>query len=135
MPAGDRYVEIPAETFFAFLEGKGFFRETGRSRREVVYGRAHARDPRYRVLVYTSVAAGNARARKLGADAIRVVAIFDSPGPWGAARGVFKGKRVFRTGTVDGVLLRVLERAREAYGVCNERVKEARRRGGGVNPG
>lgn len=122
MPAGDRYVEVPTEAMVAFLRSKGFAETTRHSRREVVYERSHHVDPRYKVLVYTSIAAGRATARARGADAIRVVAIFEGGN---STRGVAKTKRVFRTGTVDGVLARVLERMREAYVVCNQRVAQA----------
>lgn len=125
MPAGDRYVEVPAEAMFEFLRSKGFFlAPVHRSRREIVYERSNHIDARYKVLVYTSIAQGNARARKLGADAIRVVAIWDDGR---STRGVAKTKRVFRTGTVEGVLARVHERMREAYAVCNRRISESRR--------
>lgn len=128
MPAGDRFVEVPADAMFSFLESKGFTRSDPglRSRREIVYERAHAKDTRFKVLVYTSIAAGCTRARGLGADAIRVCAIFEDPNghPHSRAgsRGVAKTKRVFRTGTVNGVLERMIERAREAYAVCNQQI-------------
>lgn len=126
MPVGDRFVQIPSATLFAFLESKGFVQspEGKRSYREVVYERAHHKDARYKVLVFTSIAAGATNARKLGADAIRVVALFerapDKDGwTYSEAR---KQKRVFRTGTVEGVLERMYERMREAYAKCNDAV-------------
>jgi hypothetical protein len=120
---GDRFVVVPAEAMFRFLEGKGFIRTSGVSRREVVYERRHHVDPRYVVLVYTSIAAGQNTARRRGGDAIRVVAIREGDRERGETnRGVAKTKRVFRTGTVEGVLARTLERMREAYAAINERV-------------
>ncbi len=116
---GDRYVAVPAEAMFSFLEGKGFVRVPQRSRREVVYERAHAADPSYKVLVFTSIAAGNAVARKRGADAIRVVAIRDD-GP--RSHGVAKLPKVLRTGSVEAVLERTLERMRGAYAAINRRI-------------
>ena len=133
MPAGDRFVPVPAEAMFSFLEGKGFRRSEGRSRSEVVFERAHHKDPRFKVLVYTSCSAAASRARKRGADAIRVVAIFEEPGHRGT--GVAKTPRVFRTGSVEGVLERVLERARACYAVCNKRVANLQTFARGVNPG
>jgi len=120
MPVGDRFVELPAEAMLTFLESKGFALTTKpRSRREIVYERAHHVDPRYIVLVYTSVATGNARARKRGADAIRVVAIFDDGK---RSYGIAKTPRVFRTGSVEAVLERTHERMRECYAVCNRAI-------------
>ena len=72
--------------------------------------------PRYRVVVYTSIARGQQGARGCGEDAIRVVVTFEGPdGP----RGIWKTKRVHRTGSVEATLGRMLERAREAYGHIN----------------
>lgn len=120
MPAGDRFVSVPAEAIEFFLVSKGFKPVEGRSGREVVYERAHRTDARYKVLVYTSIAKGSTRVRKLGADAIRIVALFE-PGN-GRQNEARKLKRVFRTGTVEGVLERMLERMREAYTKCNDAV-------------
>lgn len=116
-------MEVPSGRLFSFLEEKGFSLTV--KYREVVYVRAHHRDPRYKVLVYTSVRAGDAKARGCGVDAIRVCAVFEdvdmNGAPW--SKGVAKLPKVLRTGTVEGVLERVLERAREAYSVINKRLK------------
>jgi hypothetical protein len=122
MPAGDRYVEVPAEAMFAFLQSKGFSRREDRSS-EIVYERAHAHDSRFKVLVYTSISKYASRARSLGGDAIRVVAIFEDST---RSYGIAKMPRVFRTGSVEKVLERTIERAREAYAVCNMKLKERR---------
>lgn len=119
MPAGDRYVVVPAETMFSFLESKGFWRSDKRSRREVVYERAHERDGRYRILIYTSVGVGQTVARRSGGDAIRVAAIIDLGTYVG---GIAKLPRVFRTGSVEAVLERTIERAREAYAACSRKI-------------
>lgn len=124
MPEGDRYVEVPAEALFSFLAGKGFERST--MRREVVFVRRHHADPRYSVLVYTSVREGASSARKLGADAIRVCAIFTPGNLRERPRGVAKLPKVLRTGSVEAVLERVLGRMREAYSVCNRRAAPTR---------
>jgi hypothetical protein len=120
-----RFVNVPADVMRAFLESKGFEPVTNRSKREVVYERPHARDTRFKVLVYTSIANGSTTARKVGADAIRVVALFEPGGEQQPQARKFK--RVFRTGTVEGVLDRTLERMREAYAKCNAGVKEKNR--------
>lgn len=116
-------VLVPAEQLFAFLASKGFAERQQRGV-EIVYERRHDRDPRYRVLVYTSVRRGASAARAVGKDAIRVCAIFDDGQ---RSFGVAKLPRVHRTGTVDGVLERVIDRSREAYAACNQRIKENRR--------
>lgn len=127
MPAGDRYIQVPSATLFAFLESKGFVQSPPgkRSGREVVYERTHHKDPRYKVLVYTSIAVGSATVRKLGADAIRIVALFEretDSSKLGAHSDARKLKRVFRTGTVEGVLQRMYDRMREAYAKCNDAI-------------
>ena len=121
------FVEIPPATLFAFFEERGFTkRPLTRAGGEVVLERRHHRDPKYVVLIYTSVQTGRAKAASKGKDAIRVCAIKETTGVDGEvkARGACKLPRVHRTGTVEGTLERVLQRAREAYGACNKMVHE-----------
>jgi hypothetical protein len=121
MPAGDRFVEVPAELLAKFLESKGF--ERGVFGREVVYRRRHDKDPSFVVCVYTSISANGAtQARGLGQDAIRVTAYQELSPDGTSTRGVAKCQRVYRTGTVQGVLERTYGRMREAYAVCNQRI-------------
>lgn len=122
------FVEVPSATLFAFLEERGFTRRQTKSS-EVVYQRKHHRDPKYIVLVYTSVHEGRVKAAGKGKDAIRVCAVYeyepvDSARSTAVVRGVCKLPRVHRTGTVEKILERVLKRAREAYGVCNKKVNQ-----------
>ena len=42
------------------------------------------------------------------------------------AHGLESEARVYRTGTVEGVLDRMIERARDAYGFINETLKKQR---------
>lgn len=127
MPAGDRYVQVHAADMFAFLEGKGFRRRDERTDRfsvsEVVYERLHVVDARYRVLIYTSIGKHAGEARGCGGDAIRVVAVYEDGT---RSFGVAKLPRVFRTGSVEKVLERTIERAREAYSICNQRIRQRR---------
>lgn len=116
MPKGDRYVHVPAEQLKAFLVSKGFV-ETVRYR-EIVFVRAHAVDPSYRIMVYTSIRKGEENARGLGQDAIRVCAVKDIGG--GKTIPIAKTPRVYRTGKVEDVLARMLVRMREAYDVCSK---------------
>ncbi len=63
------------------------------------------------VVVYTTVVNGVARAKDK--DAIRVT--LEGVKKDGETRGLRRSKRVFRTGTVAGILERTIERARDAY--------------------
>lgn len=121
---GSRSVTVPAEAMHARLRAAGFVE--GRFSGEVTYTRTHQRCPHLSVTVYTSMPARGGDTRALGEDAIRVVAIFQRALP-GRDRPytklVTKTARVFRTGSVEKVLERTIERAREAYGECNEFLK------------
>jgi len=114
------FVEVPSARLFALLEGAGFTR--GVSGREVTYTRKHARDERLSVVVYTSAAEGAQDARGCGEDAIRVVGLFSwLHGPTREMRrkNLYKAK-VLRVTSIEGVLQRTIEKAREAYAACNE---------------
>jgi hypothetical protein len=71
--------------------------------------------------VYSSIQRGAEEARGCGEDAIRVVALFaDARHQWPARTiPIFKATRVHRTGSVEAVLERMVDRAREAYAACN----------------
>ena len=67
-------------------------------------------------------------AQTLPPEAEKVVAAYEKKeGPKPVSFAIHKGKRVYRAGTVDAVLARMLERAREAYAACNERCKGDKR--------
>lgn len=121
------YIDVPAEAIRAALTSAGFRlmdQEGGTIYNEEVWFRAHTGDAKFAVKVYSSVKRGATGARACGADAIRVVAIRHAPGSKdpleGQWKGLWKAKRVFRTGTVDGVIARMLERMREAYLACSQ---------------
>ncbi len=117
------FVEVPSARLFALLEGAGFTR--GISGNEVTYTRRHDRDARLSVVVYTSAAQGAEDARGCGEDAIRVVGLFSwVHGPTRELRrkNLYKAK-VLRVTSIDGVLQRTIEKAREAYQACNEFTK------------
>jgi len=120
------FVPVPAAAIRSRLAGAGFLLVPG-TRGEEVYERPHDRDARYVVRVYSSIQRGEEEARDCGEDAIRVVALFVDGKYYSPPRTVpiFKATRVHRTGTVDGVLDRLIERAREAYKACNEHRKGA----------
>ncbi len=114
------YIEVPRERIIATLEAAGFSRDDVRG--EVTYSRRHALDPKLLVKVYTSIPEFRDAARGCGEDAIRVVGLLtwtrqgeDVP-RW---KKLYQ-KRVFRVTSVEGVLERMMERAREAYKALNE---------------
>ena len=115
-----RFVAVPATTIRERLAAAGF-RLLPATSGEEVYERAHDKDARYTIKVYSSIQRGAEEVRDCGADAIRVVAIFaDSKFHWPAREvPIFKATRVHRAGTVEAVLDRMIERAREAYAAIN----------------
>ncbi len=121
-----RFVQVPAAAIRERLAAAGF-RLVPATRGEEVYERPHGRDPRYIVKVYSSIQRGGDVARDCGEDAIRVVAVFTDSAHYWPARTVpiFKATRVHRSGSVEAVLDRMIERAREAYTACNEHRKGA----------
>lgn len=116
-----RFVQVPAAAIRERLTAAGFTLITARSGEEI-YVRAHDRDPQYTIKVYSSIQRGDEGVRECGEDAIRVVALHvDSKFSWPPReRPIFKSSRVYRAGTVEGVLDRMIERAREAYAACNK---------------
>lgn len=120
------YVEVPAERIretlikagFRLMDPEGGYHGGG----EEIYFRAHDKDATYAIKVFSSIAHGRSSARGVGQDAIRVVVV-KFRGKW---FGIWKSKRIHRSGTVEGVLERMLERAREAYGFINSERAQAR---------
>lgn len=115
------FVNLTAEDFEKFFSNKGFEKTTVGN--EIVYTRRHHKDSRYTIKVYTTLRIGAHNVRNVGEDAIRVCAVFVNGS---FSRGAAKTKRVYRTGTVEGVLERTLNRMREAYEVCNEQIRSNR---------
>jgi len=118
-----RYVEVPLEDIAERLEEAGFVREQLSG--EVTYSRLHDRDGRLVILVYTSIAEGGSKGRGCGEDAIRVVALFrwTRRGETEVRRKKLYTGRVFRVTSVEGVVDRMMEKARDAYRACNEWLK------------
>jgi hypothetical protein len=121
------FVPVPASAIRERLAAAGFLFIVA-SHGEEVYQRVHDRDPRYVVKVYSSITRGAGEVRECGEDAIRVVALFTDNRFHYPAKviPIFKATRVHRTGSVEAVLDRMIERAREAYAACN-----SHRNGGG----
>lgn len=111
------FIEMPAQAIRSRLAAAGFTRATSVRGNEEVYDRRHVSDPRYVVRVYSSIHAGMDRARGKGSDAIRVVALLVQGN---VVQPVYSATRIHRTGSVEGVLDRMITRAREAYAACKE---------------
>lgn len=111
------FITMPANTIRSRLSAAGFIRSPTNSGNEEVYDCRHIRDPRYVVRVYSSIRAGMDEARGRGGDAIRIVALFIEGN---VVTPIFKATRIHRTGSVEKVLDRMIERSREAYAACNE---------------
>ena len=114
------YVTIPAQVFRDRLNAAGFIKINLTSSKEEVYQREHHKDPRYLIRIYSSIPCGDFGTRGCGKDAIRVVVIFQTQQK---TYGIWKGVRVHRTGTVDAVIERTLQRARDGYGFVNQRIR------------
>jgi hypothetical protein len=116
------FVNVPTSALCARLEAAGFTR--GVQGREVFYERRHAHESRLSVRVYTSASDGSTEARDCGDDAIRVIAQFQ----WRHASGEVRRKNLFkakvlRVTSVEGVLERMINAAREGYAACNQYLK------------
>jgi hypothetical protein len=106
------YVDVPRETLLNFLKEKGFTQESEGG--EIVYSRSHEKNPHVKVKVYTSLSENALFARGCGEDAIRILTFYHNPNT-GARKKISDQPRVYRSGTVEGVLSRMYERMRNAY--------------------
>ena len=94
---------------------------------------AHVPDRNLVVKVYSSVRRGAGDARGVGEDAIRVVALRYKGHEKGWV-GIWKSKRIFRTGTVEKVIQRMIARMREGYLVLIEERKLGRKPASPASP-
>lgn len=99
------------------LETAGFEKDP-RARGELSYRRQVTSKagalPSTFVFVYTTIPLANqTEVRQLGKDAIRTCAVYRTEGKPG--RPLAKQRRVFRTGTIEAIVERMLERARVAW--------------------
>lgn len=98
------------------IEAAGFTLDRARTRGELVFSRrVTMRDgtemQHTDVVVYTTI--DGAEVRELGTDAIRVCVVYKQEGKPG--RGLAKERRVFRTGTIEGIVERTQGRMRDAW--------------------
>ncbi len=110
------FVPIPVEALRTRLAAAGFQAYPQDDRGEEVYELAHHRDPRYVVRVHSSLHRPDVDDLVDGGR-ISIVALWMPPD----ADVVFNGPAVNRAGTVEEVLDRVIEQAREAYAAVNRR--------------
>jgi hypothetical protein len=116
-----RYIIIDSAHFLSFLTEKGFSIDPNPSGEEIVMIRRHNKEQRLIIKIYTSIRDGSSLAREVNADAIRTIALFETPTK---VYPIFKGKNVYRVGRTQAeVEERVLERARAAYVRCNKWLK------------
>jgi hypothetical protein len=109
------YVSIDIDKFSELMQTSSFVRTIAYN--EIVFERVHDLCPELKIKVYSSFKVGEGSARDCGADAIRVVAIFDNGTK---SFGVYKGARVYRTTSQESVHERVVARIDEAFARCNE---------------
>lgn len=110
-----RFVAVPAVALAATLAKAGFASKV--VGKETVYERANHNCSSFVIRVYSSAKDGATDARGCGLDAIRVCLLWADP--TGKTYGVAKATRVYRTGTVEAVIARMLERMRDLYGLAN----------------
>lgn len=120
------FVEVPASAIHALMAKTGFKKAIMPRSKEEVFELVHKRNARYVVRVYTSIPNGQKVARDCGADAIRVVAVFEDPRT-GKTHGIYKAKRIHRTGSIEKVIDRMHDRMREAYIAISSHLEEERR--------
>lgn len=83
--------------------------------KERVFYRIMDNKPDVRIQVWTTIegTGHTAAVRKSGQDALRVCAVYVTKD--GMERGIVKITRINRTGTIEGINQRLLERMREVY--------------------
>ncbi len=117
------FISVPAADLEAFLVSKGFKKSSFMS--EIVYIRPSRRCEHTTIKVYTSLSIDAKAARGCGEDAIRVVAIFERktdpnrPHSRPFVKCIHKAKAIHRTGSVEKILARILERVMTAVEAAN----------------
>lgn len=121
-----RFVSMPTDVLEAFLVERKF--EKRISGKEIVYVLPNTHHKSVLVKVYTSIQYGKEAARECGADSIKVVAAYEGTkaikprydAPPSRSFGIYKAKKILRTGSVEAILERLLERMRETYLFTND---------------
>lgn len=110
-----RFVSVPYPALSAFMLSRKF-RESSSGHERTFVRDSSGCGEALQIVVYSSCAVGADVARECGEDAIRVVLV----GRVGQMRGLHKTTRILRTGSVEKVLARVLERCQEAAKAAKE---------------
>lgn len=118
-------LEISPLALREFLEERGF--RATRQGQEVVYVLAHHVRPELKLKVYTSLDVRDGLPRPTGKDAIFVTLAWEGPEivPWPGAPpsksvGLWKARRLHRTGELSALLSRLYDRMREGYEFANK---------------
>ena len=117
------YFSLDSARFEDFLCKLGFERCPTPQGKEIVYAKEHSANKDLVVKVFTSISNGQASARSVGADAVRIVALHNGGNRF---YPVFKSVRVHRTTSQESIQERVLSRINEAFARCDEYIKEKR---------
>jgi hypothetical protein len=113
------YVALDGPRFEKFLADKGFLRGVAGS--EIVYSLSVKEHPRFVIRCYTTIADGDVLGRNCGADAIRVCAILNVPEEH-RSFGIWKSRRVYRTGSQRAIEARTNDRIDEAHAKIREHI-------------
>lgn len=112
------FTSVTAAAFDSTLTPKGFVKTL--ANKEVVFTRAHDKNPDFKIMVYSSLTDGASEVREVGSDAIRVCLVYTHNGK---THGIGKSKRVYREGEEKRIMERMVERAREMYILANKTMK------------
>ena len=115
---------VPARVLHRALLKAGFVE--AREGLEIVYDRANHNVPSLKVRVYTSAHVGQETVAECGKDAIRTVLLYHPPNRTKGSPVMRGSKRVFRVGTTEGIINRMLKAARELYGFANRMAKRSK---------
>lgn len=120
-PNIETHRQVLAVEILTRLNTAGFVREPVKpGTRELVFSRPHKK-PGVRVMVYTTIVenGGIPQVRQQGKDAIRVCALYASKS--GRDFPVAKAEhRVFRTGEIDSIADRTIQRMRDVWSILNK---------------
>ena len=103
--------KILAQNLQQMFTTAGFVLKTGRDTTEDIYERDVPEVPGVRIVVFSSIYHGAVRA--IGTDAIRVAIVFTRRD--GEDRFLLSETRVHRTGTIEGIVDRTLQRMRASF--------------------
>ena len=112
-PSFPMFREMLGLHLLARLSDAGFTEE-GTAKGERIFSRIIPNsDDRQKIMVYTSISKGSNMVRGEGHDAIRVCGIYKTKA--GETRGLVKQRRVHRTGHMEEIGDRMLERMRDTW--------------------